>query len=151
MSFNIRPLLAEDRGQWEPLFHAYREFHKLSFDSLVSDKVWGWLMDGNHPCFGLSAESDGILAGIAHYHVSPNSIVGGAILYLDDLYTSPIYRGRGVATQLIERLGDIARDQHAGDIRWVTNGWNSEARKFYRKISTETDWVTFTKTAGTAP
>lgn len=147
MSLNIRPLMAEDRREWEALFHAYREFHKLPLDNSVSDNVWGWLMDSSHPCFGLSAESDGNIAGIAHYHVSPNSIVGDAILHLDDLYTSPTHRGHGVATQLIERLGGIARDHHASEIRWVTNGWNSEARNYYRKISTETDWVTFTRSA----
>ena len=60
-----------------------------------------------------------------------------------DRFTSSDARGRGVGSALLTRLAEIARDEGATVVRWITAGDNTTARSLYDRVATQTPWVTY--------
>ena len=74
------------------------------------------------------------MVGIAHYLFHVTSW-GGEICYLQDLFTAPEARGRGVATALIEAVAAAARTRGAERFYWMTKEGNRQARALYDRIA----------------
>ncbi|UBQ04203.1 GNAT family N-acetyltransferase [Curtobacterium sp. TXMA1] len=99
---------------------------------------------GAHGLSGLVAEdADGRLLGLADLRrfARPSSATTG--LYLDDLFTAPDARGRGVATALLHEAAATAAAEGASVIRWITAEDNATARAVYDRVAEATPWVTY--------
>jgi GNAT superfamily N-acetyltransferase len=86
---------------------------------------------------------DGEVQGLAHFRTFARPLAASKGLYLDDLFTSPSARGKGLAAALLTRLAEIARDEGATVVRWITASDNETARSLYDRVSTQTPWVTY--------
>lgn len=139
----IRPVEAADRDGWAATYRGYRDFYEKEHDPAVFETVWGWLLDPDHETRGLVAELNGEVVGIAHFRAFARPLAGSTGLYLDDLFTTPAARGKGAATALIARLREIARDEGATLVRWITAESNSTARSLYDTLAAPTSWVTY--------
>lgn len=139
----VRPVTAEDRAAWATLYRGYRDFYAKPHDPAVYDTVWGWLMDPAHESRALVASLDGQLVGLGHFRSFARPIDGGRGLYLDDLFTSPEARGSGAASAILRRLAEIARDESASLVRWITADSNTTARSLYDRLAKQTPWVTY--------
>jgi GNAT superfamily N-acetyltransferase len=139
----VRAVEPADREAWAPLFAAYREFYELEEEPEVVDRVWGWLLDPAHELNALVAVVDGEVVGFAHHRFYVRPSEGGCGLFLDDLFTVPAVRGRGVARALINRLTDLARERGCEKVRWVTAPDNLTAQRLYDDLAERTDWLTY--------
>ncbi|MGO3778698.1 MAG: GNAT family N-acetyltransferase, partial [Canibacter sp.] len=135
MAVTVRDVEASDREAWGKLFEGYRAFYEKPDDPAVVEEVWGWLTDPWHEVRGVVAELDGVVVGIGHYRAFARPVVGGAGIWLDDLFTSEAARGHGAATAIIDKVSEIAVDEGANLVRWITAEDNEAARKVYDKIS----------------
>ncbi|NKY07118.1 GNAT family N-acetyltransferase, partial [Cellulomonas hominis] len=90
----------------------------------------------------LAVTEDGPV-GFAHARRFPRPILGAEGVYLDDLYTSPSARGRGVARALLGELAAQARAEGLGVVRWTTRPGNAAARRLYDAVATVADSVTY--------
>lgn len=142
-SIIVRPVAADDREAWATLYRGYRDFYSKPHDAAVYDTVWGWLMDADHESRALVAELDGRLLGLGHFRRFSRPIDGAHGLYLDDLFTSPDARGTGAGTAILHRLAEIARDEGASLVRWITADSNTTARSLYDRLAKQTPWVTY--------
>ena len=138
---SVRAVAADDRQRWEELFHGYRTFYENPHDEAVAERVWGWLLDPAHQVEGLVAELDGAVVGIAHWRRFERPSVGETGIYLDDLFADPAARGRGVGAALIAQLQQIARDEGATVVRWITADDNATAQRLYDRVATHTGFV----------
>lgn len=82
----------------------------------------------------MSAYVDGQMVGFAHYLFHTSTWVPKAC-YLQDLFTSPTARGKGVARALIEAVASNARELGATRYYWLTQEHNAEARVLYNKVA----------------
>ena len=139
----VRPARPEDRAAWSRLFRAYREFYELAQDDAVGDRVWSWILEESHEVGALLAELDGEVVGLAHHRFFARPSAGGVGLHLDDLFTVPEVRGRGVGRALITRLTEIARDHGCDKVRWITAADNTTAHRLYDDVAERTGWVTY--------
>ena len=144
----VRPVGTDDRERWQELFLAYGIFYEESFPPDTVDGVWAWLMSDNHPLRGFVAELDGQVVGFAHLRFQHDTFTAGAGWFLDDLFTHPDVRGRGVATALIEALDEYASTRGGGTMRWITAATNERARRLYDTLATPTTWVTYEREVG---
>ncbi|WP_336992195.1 GNAT family N-acetyltransferase [Leucobacter sp. VD1] len=142
-SLVVRPVAAGDREAWAALFRGYRDFYEKPHDQAVIETVWGWLMDPAHESRGLVAEIDGRVVGIGHFRRFARPVIGEQGFYLDDLFTAAEARGTGAGSAILARLAEIARDEGASVVRWITNENNTTARSLYDKVATQTPWVTY--------
>lgn len=140
----VRPLAATDRESWQALYAGYNTFYKHELDAPRAELVWSWLLDPGHEEFGLVAEDDAnTIVGIAHLREFPRPGAGERGLYLDDLFTDPTARGRGVATALLEATREVAKQRGIHVVRWITADDNRTAQSVYNKVATRTAWVTY--------
>jgi GNAT superfamily N-acetyltransferase len=139
----IRPIGAGDRAQWEELFLAYGVFYETAFTPEIIKGVWEWLMNPQHSVHGFVAEEQGTLLGFAHLREQADTFRAGPSWFLDDLFTGPEARGRGVGRQLIAALRSHGASHGGGDLRWITAADNNQAQHLYDSVATRTSWVMY--------
>lgn len=139
----VRPLAPTDETRWRVLFREYRTFYKLPESEDIVSRAWGWFMDPRHECKALVAEAHGEILGFAHHRRFSSPYTGTTGLFLDDLFTDPTARGRGVGRALIERLTEMAAAEGRAVVQWVTAEDNHRAQALYNTLATRTNWVTY--------
>jgi GNAT superfamily N-acetyltransferase len=140
----VRPVTAHDEAQWCALYAGYRSFYRLPDDPAAVRTTWQWVSGGAHGLLGLVAEdADGRILGLADLRrfARPSSATTG--LYLDDLFTAPGSRHRGVATALLHEAAAVAAAEGASVVRWITAEDNTAARAVYDRVAAATPWVTY--------
>ncbi|CAG7608539.1 GNAT family N-acetyltransferase [Leucobacter soli] len=150
-AIDVRPIAASDRAAWAELYRGYREFYRVAPSEEAVDTVWSWLQDPAHLTRGLLAVRNGRPIGLAHFRTFARPLSASHGIFLDDLFTDPAARGSGAATALLERLAEIARDEGATVVRWITAESNERARALYDRVSTRTPWVTYDLGPADAP
>ncbi|MGB3243951.1 MAG: GNAT family N-acetyltransferase [Sulfitobacter sp.] len=144
MSVTIRPLAAADRPIWEELFAGYATFYKVEQTAAMRETVFGWLMDDTHTSQALVAQDgSGKVIGFTHYRPFASQLRAITNCFLDDLYVDPVARGSGAAEALIKGVGDIARQNGWGVVRWITADDNYRGRGVYDKLATRTMWISY--------
>lgn len=63
----------------------------------------------------------------------------GKSLYMDDLYVKDNFRGKGIGTNLIEKVISFAKENGCHKLRWQVSDWNKNAINFYKKLGAEID------------
>jgi ribosomal protein S18 acetylase RimI-like enzyme len=129
----IARLRPEDRAEWEVLARGYKAFYETELPNERYDETWRLLIAGEI-VHGLAARLDGRIAGIAHYLFQAQTWSDDAC-YLQDLFTAPELRGRGVARALIDAVAGEARARGAVRFYWLTKEDNLRARALYDRIA----------------
>ena len=129
----IAPLAAGDRAEWDVLARGYKAFYEDPQPDEVYDRLWSRLMGGD-AIYGLGARLDGRLVGMSHYMFHANAWMAD-VCYLQDLFTAPEARGRGVAGALIHAVADAARARGCAKYYWLTKQDNERARRLYDKVA----------------
>lgn len=77
---------------------------------------------------------DGKDVGYAVYFFNYSTWLGKNGLYLEDLYVTPAFRGRGAGKAILHYLARLALKKHCGRFEWSVLDWNEPAIKFYQSI-----------------
>ncbi len=100
---------------------------------------------GDTPLFRvLVARHDGAPAGFALYFLQYSTWRGAPVLYLEDLYVTPVHRTHGIGTALMQRLARAAVDAGCKRFQWAVLDWNAPAIGFYERLGARVlpDWRT---------
>ena len=149
MSVTIRPVTKNDYAQWLPLWDGYNAFYGRSGATALAPEItrttWARFFDADEPMHALVAEEDGRLSGLAHYlyHRSTTSI--GPSCYMQDLFTHPEARGRGVGRMLIEAVYAAARAAGSPRVYWQTHETNTVAMRLYDKVAVKSGFLVYRK------
>ena len=145
----IRPVVNADFEAWLPLWAGYNSFYGRSGPTALAADItarsWARFLDPQAPVHALVAESGGQLLGLTHYlyHLSTTRIE--PTCYLQDLFTAPAARGRGVGAALIEAVYEQAKAAGAYRVYWQTHETNHTARKLYDKLANHGGFVVYAK------
>ena len=134
MSINIRPITAADKDRWLELFKEYIVFYKSKLSDDQFELTWQRLNSGFN-ITGLLAELDGKVVGLTHFIFRPSTWEVEDFCYLEDLYTDPTVRGKGVGRALIKAVEEIAIAKGSKRLYWTTAPDNETARKLYDKVA----------------
>lgn len=146
---DIRMIQPEDRAAWAPLWRDYLAFYKTELPDRTYDATFaryvdpavtdmrGWIAwQGDSPV--------GLVHAIAHAHGwRPEPVT-----YLQDLFTTPDARGKGVARALIETVYADADANGRPAVYWLTQSGNTTARALYDKIAMATDFMVYRRMTG---
>ncbi|MDF0598215.1 GNAT family N-acetyltransferase [Psychromarinibacter halotolerans] len=145
-SLTIRPVEARDRDDWQRLWTAYLTFYESSVPAEVYDVSFTRLLGNDpHDFHGLLAEVDGKPCGLVHYLYHRHMWKTENVCYLQDLYADPDVRGRGVGRALIEAVYAAADAAGAPTVYWLTQEFNTEARRLYDRIGTLTPFIKYNR------
>ncbi|WP_018352529.1 GNAT family N-acetyltransferase [Longispora albida] len=137
----IATLRPEDRPAWERMFRGYIAFYERTEPDEMYEKAWNDFQDGTR-VHALGAYVDGELAGITHFFIHP-STSGPDLCYLQDLFTDPDVRGKGVGRALIEAVRDWSAARGCSRLYWHTQEHNATARVLYDKVGDLTPFVRY--------
>jgi ribosomal protein S18 acetylase RimI-like enzyme len=144
VSFVIRTLQPADRPQWDALWQGYLDFYEADVPRDVTDLTWSRLMDPEAPILGFcAAGTDGALLGIVHYLFHPVTWAAGPRCYLEDLFTTPDARGKGIGRALIDAVYAAADARGADQVYWLTASTNARARRLYDQVATATPFIKY--------
>jgi ribosomal protein S18 acetylase RimI-like enzyme len=140
----VRDLREQDRAVWRTLWAGYLEFYEAEIADEVTDATWQRLIEGRGDVGALVAvDTHDLLIGFAHYVVHPTSWDSRPVGYLEDLFVHPDHRGRAVGRALIDRVVQLGQMRGWAEVYWITAADNEAARRLYRRVATETDWVRY--------
>jgi len=139
----VRPLQVEDKAQWTPLWQGYLEFYKTKLSDEQSELTWQRLLNPNYNLHCLVVEVDGVVQGITHYSFQTSTWAKNNYCYLEDLFTSPAMRGKGIGRLLIDAVKDVAISEGSSRLYWNTDKSNETARKLYDTYSLESGKVQY--------
>jgi L-amino acid N-acyltransferase YncA len=80
------------------------------------------------------AECEDKVVGYALYYYAFSANQGRPILYLEDLYVKPEYRGLGIGSQFLKQLAKYATQNDCCRLEWHVFSWNDSAIGFYQKL-----------------
>ncbi|WP_425091019.1 N-acetyltransferase family protein [Tropicimonas sp. S265A] len=148
LSLSIRPIRAQDVGQWRPLWAAYLEFYETTLPQEVYETSFARLTDPAVTDYhGRIAWEGDTALGLVHFiyhrhgwHVDP-------VCYLQDLFTVPGARGKGVARGLISEVYAQADRDNAASVYWLTQDFNTRARQLYDQVATVTPFIKYVRSA----
>ena len=89
--------------------------------------------------------------GFALFFHNFSTFLGRAGIYLEDLFVSPAYRGRGYGKALLKELARIALERGCGRLEWACLNWNRPSIDFYLSLDAEPmkDWTVYRLTGDT--
>jgi GNAT superfamily N-acetyltransferase len=144
-----RPVRKDDLPAWLKLWEGYNAFYgrlgETALPSEVTHMTWSRFFDAYEPLHALVAEEAGTLLGLVHflYHRSTTDIA--PICYLQDLFTAPEARGKGIGGALILRVYEHAQSSGAPEVYWQTHETNVLAMKLYDKVAANSGFLVYSR------
>ena len=88
---------------------------------------------------------NGVEVGFALFFHNFSTFLGRAGLYLEDLYISPEYRGKGYGKATLQKLAQIAVERRCGRLEWSCLDWNKPSISFYLSLGAEPmeEWTVY--------
>ncbi len=140
----LRPLRREDEAQWRALWRDYLAFYETTLPEAIYASSFQRLLGEDPRDFNaLVAECDGRLVGLAHYLFHRHGWKLEEVCYLQDLYTAPALRGRGIGRRLIAAVYAAADAAGAPSVYWLTQEFNHTARDLYDRVGVLTPFIKY--------
>ena len=138
----IRPLAKADYDEWRALWISYLEFYETSLTVEVIDETFSRFIDNDQTRQNaLVAESTDELVGLVHYIFHLDTWAIQEICYLQDLFVIPQNRGKKIGQLLIEGVYERADKYGAPSVYWLTQEFNTPARKLYDQMADLTPFI----------
>jgi len=142
---SIRKAVKTDCSRIMELIHELADYEKAPEQVTVSREHFEESGFGNQPVWWAFVAQDDetrSIVGFALYYIR-YSTWKGQRLYLEDLFVSREWRGRGIGSQLFDALLKEMRDKKFNGMVWQVLEWNESAIEFYKKYNTDFDseWI----------
>lgn len=137
-----RPARREDVGEILRLVRELADYERSLPEVTASEEDLDRLLFGaNTPsgspaahCHVIDADVPGRLAALALWFLNASTWLGRHGVYLEDLYVTPEYRGRGYGRALMSTLARICTERGYGRLEWWVLDWNADALGFYSSL-----------------
>lgn len=145
----VRPIQQTDFEAWQPLWDGYNAFYGRKDETALAPEItqatWQRFFDPAEPVFALVAESEGQLLGLTHYLYHRSTTRFELTCYLQDLFTDPATRGRGVGRALINGVYEQARAAGIKRVYWQTHTTNAAGRLLYDKVAQHLGFIVYSQ------
>ena len=88
---------------------------------------------------------DDIDVGYAVYFYNYSTWLGKKGIWLEDVYVTPEFRGRGAGKALLKHIASIAVRENCGRFEWSVLDWNRPSIDFYESLGArpQSEWITY--------
>lgn len=135
----------EDTGLILQFIRALADYEQMLSEVVADEETlrkWIFEKEKAEVIFALE---NGKEVGFALFFHNFSTFLGRAGIYLEDLYVSPGYRGKGYGKGLIKTLAEIAVERGCGRLEWWCLDWNKPGIDFYLSLGAEamSDWTVY--------
>ena len=145
----VRPIRQSDFEAWKPLWDGYNAFYGRHGETALAPEItqvtWQRFLDPEEPVFALVAELDGQLLGLTHYLYHRSTTRIELTCYLQDLFTDPAARGKGVGRALIQSVYEQAKAAGITRVYWQTHTTNGAGRLLYDKVAQHMGFIVYSQ------
>lgn len=142
----VRALLDGDYRAWFELWQGYLKFYDSSLSDEISRLTWQRMLDAAEPVYALGAfDEQQNLLGIVHMVYHRGTWSRGNHCYLEDLFTAPAARGKGVGRALIEGVYQHAKEKGVERVYWHTHETNATAQTLYDTLADKPGFIQYRK------
>ena len=145
-TFSIRSATADDCELILSFIKALAKYEELSHEVVATPEALRRTLfqDASYAEVILGFEDD-TPVGFALFFHNYSTFLARPGLYLEDLFVSPEYRGRGYGKALLQRLAQVAVERECGRLEWSVLDWNQPAIDFYVALGAQpmSEWTTF--------
>ncbi len=134
MTVEIRPVEKTDYDNWHALWTGYLAYYETTLPDDHKRLAFDRLLDRSTNVNGLLAVIDDVPVGLVHYIYHEHMWRAEGICYLQDLYSDPNVRGKGIGRKLIEAVYEKADKAGVPKVYWLTQDFNTTARHLYDRI-----------------
>jgi GNAT superfamily N-acetyltransferase len=142
-----RPIDQGDFDGWLPLWDGYNAFYgrhgETALPREVTETTWSRFFDPSEPVHAFVAVAEGQLVGLVHYLFHRSTTRVQDVCYLQDLFTLPDARGRGVGRALIQAVYAAAQAAGTRRVYWQTHQSNSAGRLLYDKLAQHAGFIVY--------
>ncbi|MEP7191489.1 MAG: GNAT family N-acetyltransferase [Actinomycetota bacterium] len=95
--------------------------------------------------FAHVAVVDGVVVGMAVWYVTFSTWLGGAGIWLEDLFVQPSHRGSGLGKGLLATLAAVCVERGYARLEWWVLKWNTPSIGFYDSLGGQPmdEWLTY--------
>lgn len=130
-----------------PLIRRYQEFYNIvDIDDQRNKEFFSQFgEDKNGGCLFLYRNDQGMAVAFATVYFTFVSSIPDKVGVMNDLYTGPDYRGKGIGKCLINHCLEFALSKGAARLQWITAEDNVQAQRLYDSLSTrKSSWKVYT-------
>ncbi|UWQ19344.1 GNAT family N-acetyltransferase [Jannaschia sp. M317] len=147
-TLTLRGVTKGDRAAWAALWADYLAFYETTLPPEVYETSFANLLSDDPSTFqGRLAWLGKTPVGLVHWVYHPHMWRPEGTCYLQDLFTAPAARGRGVARALIEAVYSDADARGTPRVYWLTQEFNYAGRMLYDRIGTRTPFIRYDRPA----
>ena len=146
MSITIRQARPTDANAIYDMIYELAVYEKAPEEVVTTpDEIKATLFGADSKTEALICEIDGNVAGYAVFFTSYSTWLGRNGIYMEDLYVSPEYRGKGAGRALLKHIAQLAVKRQCGRLEWSVLDWNQPAIDFYLSIGAlpQSEWVRY--------
>ena len=140
MDITVKRFEREDVEAVLGLLSEFAEYEKLSdYLEVTEERIEQAFFADASVVEGLVAFVDEKVAGYAFFFPNFASFRGQRGFYLEDIYITETYRGKGVGEAMLRELARLAASRGYERIDFVVLDWNTTAIGFYKKLGAVMD------------
>lgn len=110
------------------------DYEKLSHEVVATEELlYDWLFI-RKKAEVIIGEAEGETVGYALFFHNFSTFLGRAGIYLEDLYVSPRFRGKGYGKAFLKNLAQITLERECGRLEWNCLDWNKPSIDFYLSL-----------------
>jgi GNAT superfamily N-acetyltransferase len=132
---SIRPAAAADAQLIFDFIVELAVYEKAKHEVVTSvGEITETLFGVNSKARALICSIDGKPAGYAVYFYNYSTWLGRNGIWLEDVYVTPAYRGKGAGKALLKHVAGIAVKENCGRFEWSVLNWNTPSIEFYESL-----------------
>jgi GNAT superfamily N-acetyltransferase len=103
--------------------------------------------DGDNGCQFIYRNSEGVVKAFATVYFTFTTSIPAKVAVMNDLYTEPDQRGKGIGKQLINHCLEFSLKKGAARLQWITAEDNKVGQGLYDSLDTnKSSWKIYTYT-----
>ena len=136
----------ENLNEILPLIRKYQEFYKVpDISDSRNNEFFSQFGENNPSGCQFLYRLNNCVAGFATMYFTYSSTLAAKVGVLNDLYTIPEMRGKGIGRKLIEYCSEYAEKNGAIRLQWITAPDNEQAQALYSSMETnKSSWLLYT-------
>ena len=127
----LEPIRESDFEELHSLFLEFATFEKLP--ERMANTVQKMKDEKEYFQGFVARNNKGKIVGYVNFFFAYYTWTGKS-LYMDDLYVTESFRGKGIGTMLIKKVISHAKDSGCNGLRWQVSNWNQHAINFYEYL-----------------
>lgn len=138
MSASIRTATPADAPRVWELIRELADYEKLTHLLSGSAESLAEHAFGERPVVEiLVAETADRIVGYALFFPTYSTFLTRPGIWMEDLYVTPTFRGRGIGKALLFAVAERARERGCGRLEWSVLDWNAPSIAFYESLGAE--------------